>query len=282
MTTAATTAFCSYKLTSLTDDRYLWIDGNGKITSGNGTLADPSPNAFSLVQIQDCPFATSICKASCYVHGLEKHAPDTHELYKHNSITIREILRGHPVIDLAGDSPTQWARRMGTYIAQNCQGDFRWHVSGDIFSLRYAQWIAQVCQASPNVRHWIYTRSFGYVGPLLSAPNLTINLSCDAENYQDACVWKARIESLHGAPHTRPVRNVRLCYLTDDGEVPYDLPPDSVIFPDYAFRGATPEGKQWFAALSPDEKKKVCPVDYHGKSERRRCGPCDKCIKEPE
>jgi hypothetical protein len=288
MTTAATTAFCAHKLEG-GDGRYLWIDGNGKVTAGNGTLANPSPNAFSLVQIADCPFATSICAKSCYVHNLEKHAPDTHALYQHNSSTIRNILNNVPIaIDdsptqwLTGDSPTQWARRLGTWIAKNCQGGFRWHVSGDVFSLRYAQWIAQVCQASPNVQHWIYTRSFSYVGPLMAAENLTINLSCDAENYQQAMTLYNNCRELQSEPFGGTVSNVRLCYLQSDPGFAPNLPPDSVIFPDYHLRGETDQGRAWFhKRLTPAQKKMVCPVDYHGKSERRRCGPCDKCIKTP-
>lgn len=265
MTTAAETAFCAHKLEG-SDGLHLWIDGNGKITAGNGTLEQPKPNAFSLVQIADCPGATSVCKASCYVHNLEKHAADTHALYKHNSQTIRLIL--NPT-GQSMDSPTQWARRMGTWIAQNCEGGFRWHVSGDVFSMRYANWIAQVCDASPNVRHWIYTRSFRFLKPLLDCANLTVNLSCDAENYDAAyALYEA------GDP-------IRLCYLSHDGRVPTNLPPDSVIFPDYEFRGGTPLGDGWWSLLLPHEKKMVCPVDFHGKAENRRCGPCDKCIKEP-
>jgi hypothetical protein len=281
LTTAAKTAFCAEKIVG-DDGRFLWVDGNGKITAGNGTLAAPKPNAFSLVQIADCPFATSICAKSCYVHNLEKHAPDTHALYQHNSGTIRNILENrlvqHPDVKpgdagqfIPGDSPKQWARRLGTWIAKNCDGGFRWHVSGDVFSYRYAGWIVAVCQASPKVRHWIYTRSFKFVGLLSVAKNLTINLSCDAENYKEAVGCRHDL-GLTG-------ERVRLCYLTHDGHVPADLPRDSVIFPDYELRGETEAGRQWFDELHPQQKKMVCPVDYHGKSERRRCGPCDKCIK---
>jgi hypothetical protein len=277
LTTAAKTAFCAEKIVG-DDGRFLWVDGNGKITAGNGTLAAPKPNAFSLVQIADCPFATSICAKSCYVHNLEKYAPDTHALYQHNSSTIRNILNNAPVIaslsaaPVYGDSPTQWARRLGTWIAKNCEHGFRWHVSGDVFSRRYAQWIRTVCLASPNVQHWIYTRSFGFVDALFGAPNLTINLSCDAENYESARYARAKYSTNLG-------QRVRLCYLTHDGHVPADLPRDSVIFPDYELRGETEAGRQWFDELHPQQKRMVCPVDYHGKSERRRCGPCDKCIK---
>lgn len=67
-TSAAATAFCGHKLTipGLDDGHHLWLDGNGKITAGNGTLDDPKPNAFSLVEIEDCPGSTPSCRTACY------------------------------------------------------------------------------------------------------------------------------------------------------------------------------------------------------------------------
>jgi len=254
-TSAATTAFCAVKVDG--PDGFLWIDGNGKITADNGTLDNPKPNAFSLVEIEDCPGSTGVCRTACYVHGLKKHAPETHELYRHNSKEIRRILQR---IGLA----TEWGICFGEWIGQNCKS-FRWHVSGDVFSSDYAQWIAFVCRNAPSVNFWIYTRSLDFVG-LLYAENLVVNLSADSENYEDAREISQRYDK-------------RICYLTSDGSVPEDLANGSVIFPDYSLRGGTERGQQWFESLSPQYKSFVCPVDYHGKSENRRCGPCDRCLK---
>lgn len=260
-TTAPVTAFCAAKVEG--PYGFLWIDGNGKITAWNGTISEPRPNAFSLVQVEDCPGATETCKASCYVHNLEKHAPDTHALYRHNSQTIRRILA------YGGDVAVTWAGIFGEWITKECLGGFRWHVSGDVFSARYAQWIALVCSYSPSVNHWIYTRSFSpsILSPLAATRNLALNLSCDVDNYTEA----AALAPQYGA---------RLCYLTLDGFVPAGLPRGSVIFPDYALRGGTTAGVAWFASLPPEYKSFVCPVDYHGKDENRRCGPCDRCLKK--
>lgn len=56
---------------------------------------------------------------------------------------------------------------------------FRWHVSGDIMSLRHALWIWDVARLSPWVRHYLYTKSTRHVGPLLGfmPSNLRVNLS---------------------------------------------------------------------------------------------------------
>lgn len=263
-TSAASTAFCAEAVPgpNYPDDPedVLYVDGNGKITWRNGTLEEPRPNAFSLLQIDDCPHSTPTCRAGCYVHNLERHAPDTHALYRDNSRRIRAILADP-------ERAAAWAEVLGGWISFHAAGGFRWHVSGDVFSEEYAHWIAQVCEYSMGVRHWIYTRSFLYVPALVTAPNLTVNLSADRDNYLEA--WRAR----------RANPGTRVCYMTSDGWVPPKLLEyGDVIFPDYGLRDGTEAGRAWFAALPPEHKQMTCPVDYAGKSEERRCGPCPRCL----
>lgn len=275
---AATTAFCTTKLEGPfygedgdgDPDDYLWIDGNGKITWQNGTLAEPKPNAFSLVNGDDCPGATATCLASCYVHGIEKHAPDTHALYRWNSAKIREILDGgHDTWHAR-----HWSSAFARWVRQNAAGGFRWHVSGDVFSADYARWISEVCRKSPKVAHWIYTRSFDLVGDL-GADNLAVNLSADRDN------WRAALECREDWPGTRVCLMVtEIDVLTQDSfTIPLgELRHGDVIFPDYALRDGTELGREWFSRLPPRLKQMVCPVDRVGKSEERRCGPCPRCL----
>ena len=257
---AKSTAFVHARIDG-PNNEFLYIDGNAKVTARNGSYDEPRPNAFSLVEIEDCPYRTTICEKSCYVHGLKEHAPDVHDIFVHNSSTIRRII-DH------GDS-LRWSRRMGFWIGQNCE-DFRWHVSGDLFSFEYAKWVATVCYWSPSTRHWIYTRSVAYLEPLVRASNLIVNLSADAENYT---VMRAAARDY----------GLRLCYLTHDGSIPNDLPRDAVIFPDYEVRGraSSSYGHEWFDHLPPHRKQMVCPADFFGKSKNRRCGPCSKCMVNP-
>lgn len=273
---AANTVFCSERVEGPwypdDDTDFLWLDGNGKITAANGTLAEPKPNALSLVQIDDCPGSTPTCRASCYVHGLEKDAPSTHALYRHNSKKVREIVDEDHGLDLYAE---MWSHQIGDWIAANARGGFRWHVSGDVLNKTHARWISAVCERSPKVDHWIYTRSFAFVGEL-GADNLAVNLSADRDNF-DAAV--ACAEDWPGT---------RLCYLVTEAEIVDDpmavelrlarLRRGDVIFPDYALRDGTEIGRQWFAALPSWAKQEVCPVDYAGKDEKRRCGPCPKCL----
>mgnify|MGYP007007274511 CR=1 FL=1 len=57
-------------------------------------------------------------------------------------------------------------------------------------SVAYAEAWAMVIREFPQVRFWVYTRSFrpGYncTDPLMGLTNLTLFLSCDPNNIQDA------------------------------------------------------------------------------------------------
>src|SRR3989344_401625 len=139
-----------------------YFDGNGKITRENSPFDKPVSNAFSLVQVQDCPFATSLCKSVCYVHKLEKAEEGIHAAYKHNSIVIRQILEREIWFRDSVFAFSDWIR-------QNCLRGFRWHVSGDIISEKHALFIKEVCSNAPSVPFWIYTRSFPNLQPFLDS-----------------------------------------------------------------------------------------------------------------
>ncbi len=217
-TSAGATTFCAARVDG-PGDLFLWVDGNGKITRGQGDLEHPVPNAFSLPSqgVEEkagrggnhCPGATEACKASCYVDGLAKHAADTYAMYLHNATTIRAILADEALADA-------WVLTFAGWIREHCES-FRWHVSGDVFSGEYASWIRDVCAESPEVEHWIYTRSFDHTDSLASVAtfegvNLALNLSVDADNYADGVSERSWLWNGDGAP--------RLCYLTRDGAVP--------------------------------------------------------------
>jgi len=261
MTTAKTTEFTYEVLES--HGFIITFDGNQKITAGNGDFDNPQANALSTVQALDCPFRTPTCDDSCYVHNLEKFQPEIHDFYKRNSSELHKLMEDIHCYDVAKD--------VADWITKNASGGFRWHVSGDVFSLDYANWIAEVAYCSPTVKHWIYTRSFPFLEPMLRQPNLTVNLSADKDNY-----WLAR---RYADEH-----DLRVCYLTVEGEVPDDLKEGDVIFPDYALRGVDQRpfdyrnSSKWWITLTGPQRKMVCPVDVYGKQEKVRCGPCNKCM----
>ncbi len=256
------TTFCSAEI-ELFDGLSFFVDGNSKITRENGTYANPKPNALSLpaASVENdgraCPGSTPTCRASCYVRGLAQHAPALYSRYLSNAHALAEILRP------GNDRGFAWsALKLGMWIEDNASHGFRWHVSGDVLSLKHAEWIVNVCAVAADVPFWIYTRTLEAVGCLTTAPNLAVNVSADRDNFAAA----KRIALEHGA---------RLCYLTT-GEVPSDLPEGSVLFPDYPQRKQ--KGSDWFDTLAPEHRKMICPTDMYGQSEAHRCGPCTKCF----
>jgi hypothetical protein len=242
----------------------LYVDGNSKITVGNGSYEEPVPNALSLPHISTCPGATESCMTACYVYGLQKNAPEVYKKYMQNERVIHRFLMSPVAREIAADAFAAW-------ITENCPDGFRWHVSGDVMNDRYASWIVAVARRSPRIRHWIYTRSLDLVSVLIQAPNLAVNISADTDNYASARV----IATETGA---------RVCYLTVDGSIPNDMQEGDVIFPDYSLRGRDmekPTEHPWWQGLEQKHKKMVCPPDFFGQSERHRCGPCKKCL-EPQ
>lgn len=254
-----------------------FVDGNSKITAGNGSFAEPAPNAFSLpaasvewdgdpfriahIALPACPGSTSVCRESCYVKGLAKHDPALYRRYDENRATLEALRTLGPAFEEYG------AAVLAKWIQACAPKGFRWHVSGDVMGVDHAVWIATVCERAPDVPFWIYTRTLEAV-PYLMTPNLAVNVSADRENFEAA----AKVAYEYSA---------RLCYLCDDGYVP-ELPPGSVIFPDYALRGrelADPTTAPWWQSLSHDQRAMVCGVDFFGQSENMRCGVCTKCLE---
>lgn len=72
-----------------------------------------------------------------------------------------------------------WVNAMVTLIGTD--QFFRWHDSGDIRSIDHLEKIAQVCELTPNCKHWLATREYGIVAAFAAQhdipPNLVIRLS---------------------------------------------------------------------------------------------------------
>jgi len=106
--------------------------------------------------------------------------------------SICYAFRGHygfPVVQaafekrFAGLSHPLWVKAMALLInLTEKSGYFRWHDSGDIQSVKHLERIVKVCQATPQIFHWLPTREYGFVSSYIkkykSFPgNLTVRLS---------------------------------------------------------------------------------------------------------
>lgn len=252
------------------------LDGNSKITLANGTYASPVPNAFSLPAAsvsgaEHCPGSTAACRASCYVKGLAKHAPDVYAEYQENAIALRRILYA-PEGSISSTYFHESAWALGSWINKHARDGFRWHVSGDVWGADHARWITAVAYVSHGVLHWIYTRTLDAVPVLVRAPNLAVNVSADRDN------WLVAREVAH-------VNNARVCYMATDEldarTVAPHLRAGDVLFPDYPLRGRDlpePTDAPYWRGASHHLRTITCPADFFGQSEQHRCGPCAKCL----
>ena len=244
------------------DEKIFWFDGNSKITAENGTFAKPSANAFSLLSVDDCPYRTPICEKKCYVARLKENEPDIYEKYRQNSMAIRHALCNPYQTGITIEAFAEW-------INAHCRkGGFRWHVSGDIFSIEYGWFIRGVVQKTYQIRHWIYTRSFSFSEILHGLPNIVVNLSADRDNFNEALACHDKF-------------GFCLCFMVTEGDTIPDLPEGSVIFPSHELRGRdleSPLDVPWWKSLTLKQRRMVCPPDFFGQSEALRCGPCKKCL----
>jgi len=108
----------------------------------------------------------SVC-ASCYACKGNYQFPNVQ-----GALTIRAALLGSPT----------WAADMTAAIAATGQDVFRWHDSGDLQGVWHLEQIVEVCEATPEVSHWLPTKERGILRKFVrnggSVPlNLCIRLS---------------------------------------------------------------------------------------------------------
>jgi hypothetical protein len=127
-----------------------------------------------------CPDATDWCLSLCYADRLQSAWSSVDRLVWHNMNLLKEC--GSNVARMVA----LLTEMVGSVNWYGTEKVFRWHWDGDVFSASYARAIARTCDAFPDIRFWIYTRSFEYVPFLLNVPNLVVYLSVDRCNIDAA------------------------------------------------------------------------------------------------
>jgi hypothetical protein len=169
------------------------------LPSRNGKAARIA-NAFGLPagRGNSCPGATATCERVCYAGRLEKRYTGVRDMLAGNlrALAGRDrasmvTLLSHMIDGFRADC--ERARARGATVPL----DFRIHWDGDFFSYAYAEAWADTVRANPDIRFWVYTRSFDPetldVLPALAAlPNLTLYLSADPDNMPAAKAARER------------------------------------------------------------------------------------------
>src|SRR4051812_45621270 len=128
---------------------------NGRTPKIANSFGLPAGRAYS------CPGATATCERVCYAGKLEKLYKGLQGVLTGNLQQLRGLdrtrmaqLLAEMIDDFRADCVR--AERRGATVPR----DFRIHWDGDFFSFEYAQAWAEVVGACPDIRFWVYTRSF--------------------------------------------------------------------------------------------------------------------------
>jgi len=165
------------------------VSPNGKTANGANSFGLPSGKAFS------CPGATSVCEKVCYAGKLEKIYSGVKNILLHNWDALQnQSVAG--MYDLLNAMIAEFRAETDKAITKGKTAtyDFRIHWDGDFFSTDYAIAWAEVIADNPDIRFWVYSRSFDdatlNVLPIFEAmenrDNLSFFLSVDRDNMEAA------------------------------------------------------------------------------------------------
>jgi Gene product 88 len=163
--------------------KYLLASGNSKLGRGVYTWSIPA--------LKTCPGKSKLCSKACYALQGNFMYHDVQSKYADNL----KISRRDDFVNI-----------MSAEIHDSNISVVRIHVSGDFYSVDYAnKWIA-ICSKLPRTTFFAYTRSwrkppiYSALDRMSNLPNVYMWFSCDRET---------------GKPETIPSR-VRLAYMQSD------------------------------------------------------------------
>ncbi len=130
--------------------------------------------SFSLSAIESCPGKTTWCENKCYADKVER-------IYKNAEIAYRyNLLQARTNKDFVLLMNTELSKLSKKGIKK-----FRWHVSGDFFSVKYIyDWI-NIVKANPEIVFYGYTRTWSisnllpHLEALRCLPNVILFASTD-------------------------------------------------------------------------------------------------------
>ena len=194
-----------------------------------------------------CPGASDACLADCYARGGNFCWP---------------AVRSQHEANLAASRRPDFVRRMVAELNRRFARVLRWHVAGDVYSVGYARRLLDIVRATPDVTHYLYSRSWRVrrIRPALlllaAEPNVRCWLSCDRST---------------GLPRFPLPPGVRCCWMMTDPEEERthaaEIAACSLVF-------RTRRCRRSRRVTIGDTL--VCPVE-NGAGRRTNCGSCGIC-----
>lgn len=155
--------------------RSAWYNRKG----GKREAKPKIPNAFGLPAGDSCPGMTEFC-SSCYAESIQKMYTNVDKLLWHN----------YDLLKACGANVNKMTSLLDEAVKSvNWRGEekvFRYFWSGDLYSRPFTAAVAETCRMNPDVQFWLYTRSIYYVDLIVGISNLTVYLSVDAYNKEEA------------------------------------------------------------------------------------------------
>jgi len=121
----------------------------------------------------------------CYVEKLLRGRPHMRAVLVYNTELLKKAQEepGH-VADLVCTEMDRFRRDCSRSGVSDM--NYRLHWSGDFFSERYAEEVAEAVRVNPDIMFWTYTRSFFAVPFFAGVENMNLYLSADCQNHGEA------------------------------------------------------------------------------------------------
>jgi hypothetical protein len=129
--------------------------------------------SFSISAIDSCPGKTTWCSKACYASKIERIYSCAKKSYENNF----EIAQSSDFVPMMKAELDKLVKKDTT--------TFRFHVSGDFFSVRYIYDWVKLVKAYPTITFFGYTHSWSvqnllpHIGVLRSQPNVVLFASVD-------------------------------------------------------------------------------------------------------
>jgi hypothetical protein len=135
------------------------LNKNIYLSTGNKKLKENETSFFliwNLPAVTTCPYATELCKKSCYARKAERLYP---QVLPSRELNYQESLKPSFVQDMIDHIQYQLDRPKNK--GKKCY--FRIHESGDLFSLDYFIRWTYIASCFPEVQFLAYTKSIAYI-----------------------------------------------------------------------------------------------------------------------
>lgn len=206
----------------------------------------------------------------CYVDNLVKVYKGVYGVLAHNTFIMKNATKEErqAILEVEFQRYVDTETKRAAKAGEKPWMAYRLHWSGDFFDMAYAEAAAAAMLKFPQLKFWVYTRSFSdeqlnVVSTLAKVPNLALYLSLDPVNMVAGLdtyyTWLADPKGFD---------NVQICYLSP-GKV-NDFPEQW-----YAARAKTQKGDLW--TEKPIELS-TCPVDIGKLPLESGCFKCQKCL----